>query len=115
MTEKECLKQRKDTEIFLDSMGLHEVLPNRAQFTKEELNELRNSFSTATQPHKNQEGKIEASSIKLTARQAGDLMKTFMPLMREDEIKKIIQRVGSGLFRFFKFYRFFRSSRISKI
>jgi glycerol-3-phosphate dehydrogenase len=44
-SQSEAAKQHHETEIFLESMGLHEVLPNRSQFSKEELKGLHENFN----------------------------------------------------------------------
>lgn len=79
----ECKKQRQEGEKFLESMGLLEVLPNRAQFTKDELHSLHSKFDT----------EAPATTNQITASQALNLITSLLPTMSKSEIQAIIDRV----------------------
>lgn len=84
-SKEECLNQKRETEVFLESMGLHEVLPNRSQFTKEEIHSLHQKFDT----FKTNESKI------ITTTQAQSILNNFVPSLSGEEIQKIIERVDA--------------------
>lgn len=90
----ECSKQRKEAELFLESMGLNEVLPNRAQFSKEDLHALHQKFDQSK----------HASTISLT--QSLAILTAYLPALPAAEAQKILQRVdadGSGKLNFTDF------------
>ena len=84
-SKEECVKQKRETEVFLESMGLHEVLPNRSQFTKEEIHSLHQKFDA----FKTSESKI------ITTIQAQSILNNFVPSLSGEEIQKIIERVDA--------------------
>ncbi len=85
-TQKECEKQKRETEIFLESMGLNEVLPNRSQFTKEELHELHSKFD---------QSKSRASDSQITSAQAQSLVNNLLPTLSLSDSQKIVERVDA--------------------
>jgi glycerol-3-phosphate dehydrogenase len=82
-TKAECENQKKETEKFLESMGLHEVLPNRSQFTKDEIHQLHSKFDQFK--HQNQ----------ITTDQAQSILNNLLPDLSLNDSKKIIERVDA--------------------
>lgn len=79
----ECKRQRQECEIFLESMGLLEVLPNRSQFTKDELHSLHSKFDQLK----------SSSANQITSSQALNLVTSVLPNISKTEIQSIIDRV----------------------
>ena len=85
-SKAECEKQRKETEIFLESMGLHEVLPNRSQFTKEEIHQLHSKFD---------QSKRSPTDNQITTAQAQSILNNLLPDLSAVEAQKIVERVDA--------------------
>ena len=80
----ECEKQKKETEKFLESMGLNEVLPNRSQFTKEEIHQLHSKFD-----------EFKSSDSRISSSKAQSLLNNLLPNLSLADAQKLIERVDA--------------------
>lgn len=85
-TSAECEKQKRETEKFLESMGLNEVLPNRSQFSKEEIHQLHLNFN---------ELKSSPNESQISSRQAQNLLNKILPDLTGGDVQKIVERVDA--------------------
>lgn len=89
-SKSECEKQKKQTELFLESMGLNEVLPTRSQFTKEEIHHLHSKFN---------QSKSSPSDVQILTIKAQSIVNSLLPNLSTADVQKIVDRVdadGSG-------------------
>ena len=96
-SKSECENQKKQTEIFLESMGLNEVLPTRSQFTKEEIHQLHSKFD---------QSKLLPSDVQISTSKAQTIVNKILPKLSNSEVEKIVGRVdadGSGKLNFTDF------------
>ena len=96
-SKAECERQKRMTEIFLESMGLNEVLPTRSQFTKEEIHQLHTNFD---------QSKSSPSDIQISTSKAQSIVNALLPNLSGSEVQTIVGRVdadGSGKLNFTDF------------